>query len=628
MPDTLPSAFPLAFWAALAFGFAVILLYSITEFTRPTSPPLPSWPEHPFSVSDLTTRRDYLVSYLLYLAGLEFVFILFCLIGPAPFIGLNPISLFNPMLFEQELHKYSDASTFPLLFSLTLVGLVPRIPFLQSIELQWRRLLHERAAIPGAAVRLSEKMRDSPIDIDSVRDNLIPNMDSMRTNNIEKYLNCPPGSVEYSWARFSMLANIITNLCSLNYNLQHSVLRRHISEKFLQKYKNESFEVGDVYQRLQDRLVSLEDQSEIPDVNEARSFLTQSREEINSSFNKCCILLSCAIVAKRHKSGSNAEAFMALGLKADDSDFENTEYRRSKADIDIVAQAVGLALALSCLAAIYAHLAKAVPGFPSSWWCASWPQDVEPFNGFSMFGALLMVHGGAISTAFLYRLHLIRRSRWFTGEDKKYGSPTFLKYLLVCTAGAEVAFPLTIYWDTLFKLRRTNIEPSGQGEPKINSTKDADQECKAETGELVGDSGESEYLQEGLLTDATRHVAEQSELLAQLLERFYHTGPFVLVGGCMAYFVIRLLDMTVLPGGAKRLYRLVMVQLPVIGIVQWVACYHYFGDRAKTGIGAVWYSTIAVMIFSTTLMLWLAWRKSSALLEGVEDERPSKASTS
>lgn len=515
-------------WAALLFGGVVILMFSIHEFPRPTFSPIRQWPESPLTLSDLTSRRDYLVSFLLYLGGLELFFLLICVVGPAPFA--NALVNYN----DQELIPRLEAS-FPLWVALALIGVMPRIPFLRHIEQSWRQLLQKRAAIPSAAALLARRMKKSQQDLSIMVNALRQNMEPYARYVNESDSLEPRGSLLHYWSR---LSSILIQIDSINCGNMSDDL---IESDFITKYEREFDTIQSQYIMIGEKLkVSRSVPADGLSINQ--EFYDRMRQEIENKFDKCCILISCAILAKRHSKIQQEQALNELGF-LDIGISEPGKNRMIMRDIDAITLGFFMAAIAGFILTLLAPLFAPISTFRET----GWPKETDTLEAAQWVGGMVFVHGGALATGLAIRVRYFdKRYRSLEGGDIRRDVPRFLQLAAIGVPSALGAFALCCFWDAAWRGVETTLD--------------------------------------------------QIDLLV----------PVGLVGACTAIFATEILNSNRPGRGGRHMAGLVVAQVVVTAAVQGLALFHYYDLRGEDKVGAIAFGVVLMAVFAGILGGWLS----------------------
>ena len=417
----------LQYLGTVVFGGVVLLLYSIEEFPKRTFSPLPRWPENPFTLANLTTRRQYIESFVLYVAGLEFVFILICFIGPAPFVDLMAAfgesgEANNAASFE----AFEAVESFPLWAALSLIGIVPRVPILQELERLWRRLMHERFLIPSAAVQIQRQMQRKRLDSSCL----------VYSDEYLKYirkdnLTTDTGTTEYWWAKLSAVLRKLQTLVGVveaaDGEIDPSGL---VDMEFIETHRNEIKAVEEEHRYIWEAATMIGD---IPDDSKEhvfRKLLNSKKSQIETVFHKASMILACAIISKHPLPEQQNSVLQQFGFG--DVDGQSSELNVGR-DLDTILQGFFLGLG-----AFFA-LVFVAPFVKLDTVLTGWPDEVSTTFPFHWTGGALILHGVALITCFWLRRHLDRSNQWYRGQPLTATSPSFLNYLVVCGLSGTIS---------------------------------------------------------------------------------------------------------------------------------------------------------------------------------------------
>src|SRR5262245_2908999 len=222
----------------------------------------------------LATRAEYSKGFLIYFGTMAAIVTLLSLLGPN---NLEPLGIALP--------KHISYAGVPLALALVLMGALPTVPGLVTLEKLLRQSAHARAYIPDAARATAQRLAAADFDFSSYQGEVLqsPEMRGVEPADFTR----PRHSLEHAWAR----------LCCLVY-VQRSCriegLTDSLDASLLQDYETDL------------RLIEIEKKSmeaQIAAYRVARAkdpYYTNEglRRDIADNLHKLYILLGCAV---RHK---------------------------------------------------------------------------------------------------------------------------------------------------------------------------------------------------------------------------------------------------------------------------------------------------------------------------------------
>lgn len=204
---------PLNYYAALAFGAVVVVLFARDQFNRPSYEGARELTRliALLTPSAMRRRNVYWRAYCFYAGILLLIYFVLCAYGLilAPALGWSipgyeqepsagasalpsapnvepPLaeSGYNPddrpqQVGEGRLGQQSDTDRFgsdpiiPLIVSLTMVGLAPSFPLLVRAEAKIRFVAHQLSGIPTRLIKGERKLRETPLHLGSGSDHLL-----------------------------------------------------------------------------------------------------------------------------------------------------------------------------------------------------------------------------------------------------------------------------------------------------------------------------------------------------------------------------------------------------------------------------------------------------------------------
>ncbi len=395
------------FWVAIGLGCVVTLIFAMNEFEKAT-PDLPG----EFRPAELTTQRQYLTSFVFYVAGLEVLYVAACLLGPRLLAGVS----------GTEALGIESAATVPLTVALVLIGVLPRVRFLDYIEVSWRRLMHRRAAIPGESLQIVRGLRHLSLARETIDAHVARAGERGDGSVVAADLEASPGTAANAWVRLSVLVGRLNSLDTdplTDDHLDTAFLDRHVGERarILGEYEKLARAVGT------ERGTGAGDDA-IPPVAEAHA------AAIAALLERVYLFLACALVTRGPHPGALAEAKIFLGF------VPMTEEDWSR-ETDHALRAIGLSVFILF---VLVFVAPSVEKWLPSAYQAGWPADPQWAMPYAI--SALLSFGAAILIALKLRRAHLRQRRWFRGTSDYPESPLatdFLRVGVVAFVGALVA---------------------------------------------------------------------------------------------------------------------------------------------------------------------------------------------
>ncbi len=525
-------------WAAFVFGIIVVLLFSVSEFPKKTFSPFEGWPEDPFALSDLTTRQRYITSFIFYLFGLEFVYVVICIMGPAPFAALTPPT-----------SGFTEEGTFPLWVALALVGVVPRLPYFKEMEIRWRQLMHQRAAIPGVAMRLSDRMKRSSHDFLRLKKYIDEKQQPYFDYVTGEEIAAPSGTSRHYFARLS--ANLLEiNIIERGSRIHDdkSVPDHMVDFQIFKKYNTEIENIESRYYQIGEgiknaRTTATGFDPSVLDPNAVDDFCDKAKDEIEKLFEKTCILISCAILSKRTDTSGQELALKELGIIGD-HESTNSIRNRFFNETEIISQGFFLGVALYFLFTIIAPYALIV--LPDTFGGASgWPDKVNTTVSLQWSGAILFTHGAALVAGIGLRERMLRNHRWFTIAAGNFTTPSFFRYTYVCLVAILAAAFFYFIWTAIWRS------------------------------------------------------------LDVAINELYLSSAFCVVAGSTAFFAIKFLDVRSVRRSFKFAFAWLITFILIECGLQILASLHYYGERESSRIGAISFGAFSLSIFAASIGAWV-----------------------
>ena len=528
---------PLEFWLSVGIGCIATFLFCFGEFEKPTFIREVDKPETQFFPRELTSRQDYLLSFILYVLGLEFIYLTISIIGPAPFVELG--------LASGAPTSFQTVGAFPLWVALVMVGVLPRLPFFSFIEQSWRRAMHERASIPQAAVSLSRELRRAEFDFSSFQAEIEATEGKDPAWLRGASLDPSQLSPSHRWAKLSAL---VWRLSSLELD---PGLEGYIDFEFVNRHRSELDAIRFRYRQLSERIEAAQvhdpepaaGMSEAPgryelppapaEISDRAASGTDGSvpnelvSDIEATLRRTCIFLACALIAKTVSRRALSSAIGRLGFTS------SMEFERVGV-LDVAIQAfLYAAFGFFVFTFFVSFFDESVPDSVAE---TGWPQWESTDVFLWTFSAILM-HGSALTCALMVRSYLRSRQMWFGGSFHERKSPRVIRYVTVGTASYLVALIVMSYWDGV--LRGADV--------------------------IWGDL----------------HV------------RY----PLALVPASSAVFECMLFDRVYVQSGQARLWPIVTIQTLLGALLAFIAASHLYKDFQPDMWGAIAFTTVSATLF-------------------------------
>ncbi len=419
----------LSYFAALAVGCIATLMFALNEFERST-PDLPS----EFQPFEMTTRQQYLTSFVLYVFGLEAFYVLLCWLGPESLAvisnGLVPPQAVAPSVTPDAVAGAgvvaatagaSDMNAaFPLWVAVVMIGIAPRFPFLHYVESSWRRLMHKRAAIPSEAFHIKRVLRRAPLrpDLDSGAFARFRGFDEGSLHRRD--LRSQPESGTHYWVRLSLL---VFRLDNLDTDID---AEQHFDIEFVNRHRGERATILTDYDKIAKALTPRTPSG--AGVSAAGDAVPDSHlRAIGELLERTYMYLACALIVKRTGQGALDEALDYLGLQP------NARYPWTR-DKDNTIKAFGLSIAvLFGLVFVAPAVLERLPESLQEGWPSD-PRDARPY-ALSAF----LSYGVAIVLALKLRRRRIGDRAWFPTDGELPRAMSYLAATALALGGAAIA---------------------------------------------------------------------------------------------------------------------------------------------------------------------------------------------
>jgi hypothetical protein len=409
-------SFDLGFLLSLLLAVFVVSMFSWKKFGEPTEERSEDDYITQLLPKFLATNEDYVRALILYVSAMVLVVVVLSILGP------RAISLLTS-------NKVPEASSaVPLFVALLIVGVLPNAPFLPQLELMFRRFAHARAYIPAAARSAAEKLAAADFNFSAFTK--VGALDSIWLRGVNPNdQTCPRGSVEYNWARLSLLI----------YELKQrdpAQLTVTFDGELLRRYESDLDSVALKRRALEDDVEAFRRQKA------ANPYVVDEMllKKIRQTLYRLYVLLGCAVRLKFSSSADWAPALQPFGflLTPDSISVKNS-------NIMIVGLTV---MTVSVFVIVY--LATVAAAFhPVSWHPSQYfPQ--EAFSSVVLAISALAAQGAAIYVSDWSRRRRVRKNRQFQiiGDVRRRVIANYIRAAILC---AVVGFIIFFVWGILFE---------------------------------------------------------------------------------------------------------------------------------------------------------------------------------
>jgi hypothetical protein len=174
-------------------GVLVVVVYAWQQFNKPSIQYQATLPRTVDPLRYLFLKSAYKRAHYTYVTVSIVLYCIFVSAGPE--IG--------PWLFREAGDQEIIAKTWPLVIALAVVGVVPNQKVLMSLEDAVRRAVHAWFLVPDGIVKTVAVLEDT--DYDPPQNQLDAVTNPERRNKISKGLKLPVITLQYRWARATML---------------------------------------------------------------------------------------------------------------------------------------------------------------------------------------------------------------------------------------------------------------------------------------------------------------------------------------------------------------------------------------------------------------------------------------
>lgn len=421
-------SFDLYFLLSLLLGMFVVAMFSWNKFGESTEQKSEDDYVTQLLPKFLATNQDYSRALALYIMTMIAVLVVLSLLGP------RAISLVTNSKIPE------GSAAVPLFVALVLVGVIPNAPFLPQLELTFRRFAHARAYIPAAARTATDSLAAADFNFSTYT-----KVDALKSPWLRgvkpEDMTYPRGSVEYNWARLSLLIYQIKqrDLAQLSRTFDGELLRRYNSDLDNIVLKRRSLE-DEVNQFRQQK------------VQDPYHLDEDLLKKIRSALDRLYVLLGCAALLKYGPSADWAAPLAPFG-------FSLSRHRGMPRNSNVMI--VGITV-MACSVLIATYLAIIAAAFhPNSWTPSEhFPQRaVEPFLWAI---SALLTQGSAIFAADWYRRRRLGKNHWFesTGGKRHRVVANYIRVAIVCAiAGYVVLFLWALLFEAFSKKVALNTLP-------------------------------------------------------------------------------------------------------------------------------------------------------------------------
>ena len=353
----------------------------------------------------LATPAEYSNGFLIYFGTMAGIVIVMSLAGPNNLEALG-IKMPQGLSFV----------CVPLVLAFVLIGSLPTVPGLTTLEKLLRQYAHTRAYIPDAARATAQRLAAADFDFSSYQGEVLqsPEMRGVDPGDFTR----PRHSLEHAWARLCCLV-FVQRSCRIE------GLTDSLDATLLQDYETDL------------QLIESEKKSMEAQIAAFRSAKAQDpyytnealRRDIADNLHKLYILLGCAVRHKMQNDDEVDSALRPLGFK-----LKRRAQVPSTWDLKVVG--VGVAAAIIALLGLAAAALGAFglwtvsPVFPKTVW--------QPFVDTI---STLLPHAAAIVAADLIRTRSINKGTWFgaTGQARRGSDSNYVGVAVACGIAGYVA---------------------------------------------------------------------------------------------------------------------------------------------------------------------------------------------
>jgi hypothetical protein len=356
----------------------------------------------------LATREEYSRGFLIYFGSMALMVVLLSLLGPK---NLESLGVTLP--------KQIGYVAVPIGIAFVLMGALPNVPGLASIEKLLRKYAHERAYIPDAARATAERLAAADFDFSSYQGEALksPEMRGVEPSDFTR----PRRSLEHAWARLCCLV-FVQKSCrieGLTQALDASLLRNYESDLELIENQKKSME---------DQVISYRS------ARTSDPYYTNEtlRRDIADNLYKLYILLGCAVRLKLQPHDDIDLALRPFGFK-----LNHAPQPPERGDMKLV----GLTVTAVSIALI--GLAATGLGQLGLWAMSPvFPETV--FQPFVDTASTLVPHATAIMIADWMRTGAITKGSWFgaAGPRRRANGANYIRVAVACGIAGYIALIL------------------------------------------------------------------------------------------------------------------------------------------------------------------------------------------
>jgi hypothetical protein len=195
-----PGTDPLQFIASALVAGIIIVFSANKTFNEPTTTPNAALFETTLPTSIIGSKERLGLAKLSYILGLELILALMSIAGPQ---AVNSLTSGGNEFKGQMI-------AWPIFLALVLTGVIPKVAWLQKVELSVRTRAHDWALIPEAVREIAKQicrveLKILPTDLTRLE----------RFGIVPKHLAEPPSSINHLWARIQYTIMKVNDLAEL-----------------------------------------------------------------------------------------------------------------------------------------------------------------------------------------------------------------------------------------------------------------------------------------------------------------------------------------------------------------------------------------------------------------------------
>jgi hypothetical protein len=417
----------ISIWVVVAYVFSAfcVFMFGVNEFCKPISCDNYKNDNYKNVIAqalpfELTSERSFLVAWIVYVFGLLLIFASLSAL-------LKPLL---PILVPEWKEKIIDEAV-PILAAFCLIGFLPNIPGLRSLEQWWREFMHRRASIPRAINDVVDEINSREFAYSRlpkmVLDKIIPFADSDQPLVSLKEAVCND-RLSIS-ARNWILASAIMNSIVITKSDGRAVKR--ISLEFIRRHAEHLNSLFFEYKQLEEEITNRRSSLSIDDLN---SCADENFAKIGELLDKAKIFVACLVVSRP----PHVRLEEALDCLFFDDTRRSADFSKNHDEQDALVLAFGVGLLFSFL--LFAILPFFSPLLPSSL-SKGWP-STEAYGQILLSWLTDQLRYLPIPFLLLsYRHSRIVRNDWFDGKRQGVRELEYAKIFFPALLGSiAIAF--------------------------------------------------------------------------------------------------------------------------------------------------------------------------------------------